>query len=90
MDALDGDAETIFVDDGSRDRTYELVCAAVERDPRIRVVRLSRNFGHQIALTAGVDLAAGDAVIVLDADLQVAPERQLGEHPISLFHRNPP
>ena len=74
MDALDGDAETIFVDDGSRDRTYELMCEAARRDSRLRIVKLSRNFGHQIALTAGVDLAAGDAVIVLDADLQDPPE----------------
>src|SRR4051794_27574881 len=74
MDALDGDAEAILVDDGSRDRTYELMLAAAEEEPRLRLIRLSRNFGHQIALTAGVDLAAGDAVIVLDADLQDPPE----------------
>jgi polyisoprenyl-phosphate glycosyltransferase len=74
MDALDGDAEAILVDDGSRDRTYELMLEAAAADPRIRLVKLSRNFGHQIALTAGVDLAAGDAVIVLDADLQDPPE----------------
>jgi polyisoprenyl-phosphate glycosyltransferase len=74
MDALDGDAEAILVDDGSRDRTYELMLEAARADPRIRLVRLSRNFGHQLALTAGVDLAAGDAVIALDADLQDPPE----------------
>ena len=74
MDALDGDAEAILVDDGSRDRTYEMMVAAAREEPRMRLVRLSRNFGHQIALTAGVDLAAGDAVIVLDADLQDPPE----------------
>ncbi len=74
MDALDGDAETILVDDGSRDRTFELMLAAAREEPRLRLIRLSRNFGHQIALTAGVDLAAGDAVIVLDADLQDPPE----------------
>jgi glycosyltransferase involved in cell wall biosynthesis len=74
MDALDGDAEVILVDDGSRDRTYELMLEAAGTDPRFRLIRLSRNFGHQIALTAGVDLAAGDAVIVLDADLQDPPE----------------
>jgi glycosyltransferase involved in cell wall biosynthesis len=74
MDALDGDAEAILVDDGSRDRTYELMLDAARADPRFRLIRLSRNFGHQIALTAGVDLAAGDAVIVLDADLQDPPE----------------
>jgi glycosyltransferase involved in cell wall biosynthesis len=74
MDSLDGDAEAIRVDDGSRDRTYELMLEAASADPRFRLIRLSRNFGHQIALTAGVDLAAGDAVIVLDADLQDPPE----------------
>jgi glycosyltransferase involved in cell wall biosynthesis len=74
MDALDGDVETILVDDGSRDRTYELMLEAAQADPRFRLVRLSRNFGHQIALTAGVDSAAGDAVIVMDADLQDPPE----------------
>jgi glycosyltransferase involved in cell wall biosynthesis len=74
MDALDADAETILVDDGSRDRTYELMLAAARADPRFRLVKLARNFGHQMALTAGVDLAEGDAVIVLDADLQDPPE----------------
>jgi dolichol-phosphate mannosyltransferase len=74
MDALDGEAEAILVDDGSGDRTHELMVEATQRDPRIRVVRLSRNFGHQLALTAGVDVARGDAVIVLDADLQDPPE----------------
>ena len=74
MDALDGEAETILVDDGSGDRTYERLVQATGEDPRFRLIRLSRNFGHQIALTAGVDLAAGDAVIVMDADLQDPPE----------------
>ena len=74
MDALDADAEAILVDDGSRDRTYELMVEATAGDPRFRLVRLSRNFGHQIALTAGVDLAAGEAVVVMDADLQHPPE----------------
>jgi polyisoprenyl-phosphate glycosyltransferase len=74
MDALDEDAEAILVDDGSTDRTYELMREAAEADPRFRIVRLSRNFGHQIALTAGVDASAGDAVVVLDADLQDPPE----------------
>jgi glycosyltransferase involved in cell wall biosynthesis len=74
MDRLDADAEAILVDDGSSDRTYDLMLDAVLADPRIRVVRLSRNFGHQIALTAGLDVAAGDAVIVMDADLQDPPE----------------
>ncbi|HEU0303750.1 MAG TPA: glycosyltransferase family 2 protein [Gaiellaceae bacterium] len=74
MDSLDGSAESILVDDGSTDRTYELMLEAARADPRIRAVRLSRNFGHQTALTAGVDVAEGDAVVVLDADLQDPPE----------------
>lgn len=74
MDQLDGDAEAILVDDGSRDRTYQLMLEASRDDPRIRAIRLSRNFGHQTALTAGVDVTTGDAVIVMDADLQDPPE----------------
>src|SRR5437868_10166059 len=74
MDRLDGDAEAITVDDGSSDRTYELLVEATREEPRLRLVKLSRNFGHQVALTAGVDVSAGDAVIVLDADLQDPPE----------------
>jgi len=74
MDRLDGDAEVILVDDGSRDRTWELMVKQANLDERFKLVKLSRNFGHQIALTAGVDLSTGDAVIVLDADLQDPPE----------------
>jgi polyisoprenyl-phosphate glycosyltransferase len=74
LDRLDGDAEVIVVDDGSRDRTHELMRGVAQRDPRFRVVRLSRNFGHQTAITAGVDFATGDAVVILDADLQDPPE----------------
>ena len=74
MGSLDGDAEAILIDDGSTDRTFELMLTAAKADPRFKLVRLSRNFGHQIALTAGLDLATGDAVIVLDADLQDPPE----------------
>jgi polyisoprenyl-phosphate glycosyltransferase len=74
LEELDGEAEIIFVDDGSTDRSYELLVEARERDPRFKLLRLSRNFGHQIAVTAGLDAAAGDAVIVMDADLQDPPE----------------
>jgi polyisoprenyl-phosphate glycosyltransferase len=74
LESLDGDAEAILVDDGSRDRTYELMAEAAATDPRLRLIRLSRNFGHQVALTAGVDLAQGEAVIIMDADLQDPPE----------------
>lgn len=71
---LDGPAEAIFVDDGSRDATAALLAMKAEADPRYRLVKLSRNFGHQAAITAGMDLASGEAVIVMDADLQDPPE----------------
>jgi polyisoprenyl-phosphate glycosyltransferase len=74
LDELDGEGEAILVDDGSRDRTYERMVEATANDPRFRLARLSRNFGHQIALTAGADLALGDAVVFMDADLQHPPE----------------
>ena len=74
VEQLDGETEVIFVDDGSSDSTYELLVAAREQDPRFKLLRLSRNFGHQIAVTAGLDVASGDAVIVMDADLQDPPE----------------
>jgi glycosyltransferase involved in cell wall biosynthesis len=66
--------EIIYTDDGSRDRTPELLEQIQAGDPTVRVLRLSRNFGHQIALTAGLEHAAGDAVVVIDADLQDPPE----------------
>ena len=71
---LDGPSEVILVDDGSSDQSYVLMLAAREADERFKVLRLSRNFGHQVAITAGIDVAAGDAVIVMDADLQDPPE----------------
>jgi polyisoprenyl-phosphate glycosyltransferase len=74
-DALDGIAfELVLVDDGSRDETPRLLAEIAARDPRVRVVELSRNFGHQTALTAGLDHARGDAVAMMDADLQDPPE----------------
>ncbi len=63
----------IFVDDGSRDRTLEKLNALGARDPAVHVYALSRNFGHQIALTAGLDAARGDAIIMMDSDLQHPP-----------------
>jgi glycosyltransferase involved in cell wall biosynthesis len=74
MDLLDGPAEMVLVDDGSRDAGYQLMVAASEEDPRIKVLRLSRNFGHQVAITAGMDFASGRAVVIMDADLQDPPE----------------
>ena len=71
---MDGPGEVIFVDDGSTDGSWRLIAGIVERDPRFRAVRFSRNFGHQVAITAGLDHAAGAAVIVMDADLQDPPE----------------
>ena len=68
------ETEVIFVNDGSRDRTQELVERWGERDRRVKAVCLSRNFGHQIAVTAGLNYAKGDAVVILDADLQDPPE----------------
>jgi glycosyltransferase involved in cell wall biosynthesis len=68
------DYELIFVNDGSRDRTQEILTELQLFDPRSRVLLLSRNFGHQIAVTAGLTEAAGDAVVIIDADLQDPPE----------------
>ncbi|MEY2931006.1 MAG: hypothetical protein RL033_1755 [Pseudomonadota bacterium] len=66
--------EVIFVNDGSADHTRQLLEQACQTEKRLRLVNLSRNFGHQIAITAGVDLAEGEAVVILDADLQDPPE----------------
>src|SRR6201986_710708 len=73
MAQFDGPAEVIMVDDGSKDGTYELARAATEQDPRFKLIQFSRNFGHQMAITAGMDAASGDAVIIMDADLQDPP-----------------
>jgi dolichol-phosphate mannosyltransferase len=69
-----GPHEVVMVDDGSADRTFELLCVAAVRDPRIKVIGLSRNFGHQAALTAALDHVSGDVVMLIDADLQDPPE----------------
>jgi polyisoprenyl-phosphate glycosyltransferase len=66
--------EVLVVDDGSREPTWKLLQSIHERDPRWRVVRFARNFGHQTAVSAGLFYARGDAVIILDADLQDPPE----------------
>jgi glycosyltransferase involved in cell wall biosynthesis len=66
--------EIVFVNDGSTDRSLAILREFADRDPCVRIVDLSRNFGHQKAITAGIDHAAGDAVVVIDADLQDPPE----------------
>jgi dolichol-phosphate mannosyltransferase len=71
---LDGPAEAIFVDDGSSDSSAIVLQAFARRDARFRYIGLSRNFGHQVAITAGMDAAQGKAIVVMDADLQDPPE----------------
>jgi dolichol-phosphate mannosyltransferase len=68
------DYEVLYVDDGSRDATPMIHRRLHERDARVRVLRFSRNFGHQVAVSAGLEHAAGDAVVIIDADLQDPPE----------------
>src|SRR5260370_25155061 len=74
LETLDAEAEVILVDDGSKDTSAIVIEAKARADRRYRLIRLSRNFGHQIAITVGLDHAAGRAVVVMDADLQDPPE----------------
>jgi dolichol-phosphate mannosyltransferase len=74
LDQLGEDFEVIFVDDGSLDDTGELLRRIAFQDSRCRVISLSRNFGHQLAVTAGIEYATGDAVVLIDADLQDPPD----------------
>ncbi|HEY6399910.1 MAG TPA: glycosyltransferase family 2 protein [Blastocatellia bacterium] len=71
---LGGSFEVLFVDDGSRDGSDRIIDDFHDRDPRFKAIHFSRNFGHQAALQAGLDAAAGDAVALMDADLQDPPE----------------
>ena len=72
-DVVDG-LEILYVDDGSADTTWDRVTELAATDPRVRGLRFARNFGHQAALTAGVDAARGEAVVIIDGDLQDPPE----------------
>lgn len=74
MDSTGDSWELIMINDGSRDRSADEMHAVHERDPRVRVVNFARNFGHSSAVTAGMDHARGDAVVIIDADLQDPPE----------------
>jgi len=68
------DYELVFVDDGSKDATHARLLEFHAQDPHLRIVKFSRNFGHQIAVTAGIDEARGDAIVIIDSDLQDPPE----------------
>ncbi|MBQ7006372.1 MAG: glycosyltransferase family 2 protein, partial [Oscillospiraceae bacterium] len=74
MQSLMQDYELIFVDDGSRDESGEILAKLCAQDHHVRLVTFSRNFGHQAAISAGMDLSSGQAVIIIDADLQDPPE----------------
>jgi len=77
MDSTKENYEIVFINDGSKDKTKEIVENMCKRDEKIKLVNFSRNFGHQAAITAGMEKALGDAIIVIDADLQDPPEAML-------------
>jgi len=74
LQKINGDYEIIFVNDGSRDKTEEIAKEIARKDPKVKLINFSRNFGHQNAITAGMDHSSGEAVVVIDADLQDPPE----------------
>ncbi len=74
FDQLDLDTEVLYVDDGSRDDTFAVMCALRDADARVSTLKLARNFGKELALTAGLDHVDADAAVVIDADLQDPPE----------------
>jgi glycosyltransferase involved in cell wall biosynthesis len=74
LDGLDVESGVLYVDDGSDDDTYAIMCALRAADPRVSTLKLSRNFGKELALTAGLDHVDADAAVVIDADLQDPPE----------------
>jgi len=74
MDGLRENYEIIFVNDGSTDNSLEIMKKMSSNDGRVKIIDFSRNFGHQIAITAGIDYASGEAVVTIDVDLQDPPE----------------
>ena len=74
MDQMDGPAELVLVDDGSRDGSGQMLRHLQQHDKRLVYLSLARNFGHQIAVTAGLNFAKGQVIVVMDADLQDPPE----------------
>src|SRR5438270_6922408 len=85
LEQMGHDFEVIFVDDGSRDGSLAILTALANSDSRIKLLSFCRNFGHQAAITAGLDFANGDAVIMMDADLQDPPE--IIPEMVALFHQ---
>ncbi|HPP36415.1 MAG TPA: glycosyltransferase family 2 protein, partial [Clostridiales bacterium] len=77
MDTTGESYEIIFINDGSKDSTYQKVREILKKDKNVKLISFSRNFGHQSAITAGMDYCTGQAVIVIDADLQDPPEVML-------------
>jgi len=74
MDSVKEDYEIIFVNDGSKDKSLETMKEMCSKDKNVKIINFSRNFGHQIAITAGMDYSLGKAVVIIDADLQDSPE----------------
>ena len=74
IDRLDGEAELVLINDGSHDRSLAMIRDLHRQDPQVSYLSLARNFGHQVAVTAGLNFARGEAIVVLDADLQDPPE----------------
>jgi len=73
LESIDKDVEILFIDDGSRDRTFDRIRDIHKEDPRVKGISLSRNFGHQVALVAGMENVQGEAVVMMDADFQHPP-----------------
>lgn len=73
-DTLNVNTEFIFINDGSKDNSIDLIKSLAEKDERVKYINFSRNFGHQIAVTAGLDKAIGNRIVIIDADLQDPPE----------------
>jgi polyisoprenyl-phosphate glycosyltransferase len=74
IDSLDGESELVLIDDGSKDNSLKLMSELNQKDSRVKYLSFARNFGHQTAVTAGLNFAQGEAIIILDADLQDPPE----------------
>ncbi|MGL4873023.1 MAG: glycosyltransferase family 2 protein [Clostridium sp.] len=75
MDSIENiDYELIFINDGSTDKTLEILKSAASKDSNVKIINFARNFGHQVAVTAGLFNCSGDAVVIIDADLQDPPE----------------